>query len=104
MSNQITDEEYPKLVFPLGPDEEMEELLWYIEMKEYCSIAILTTEQGLRYSTNFITPRRLHQELRLSPHYIEPNLIIVSQTSLKSMQEAARIAWDTGFFQKSLPM
>jgi len=94
----------PRLTFPSIPPEDLAESLIYIEMKGYCAVAVLETVTGLQYSVNFIEPLRAKSELERSRYYIEPGLIIVPDTRLETMQEAAISAWESGFFACLLPI
>jgi|SRR5579883_2242600 len=100
----MSNTEYPRLQFPSIPQDELEETLAQIEMKEYCSVAVLEAAEGVAYPVSFITPRRAGQMLEHAFCYIEAGLIVVPETTLAAMQQAAKLAWEEGFFNNLRPV
>ena len=95
---------FPKLIFPSIKTEELDETLATFEMKSYCALAVLETSEHICYSVFFATPWRVISEFNTSEFFIEPGLILVQDTKLKTMQAAARVAWEEGFFKFMIPL
>lgn len=99
----MADEVYPKLRFPSSEDD-LEGDLAYIEMKQYCTIAVVETRDGTLYPVSFATPDRVWGDMQRRKYYIERALIIVPETTIEVLEDATRVAWKQGFFEALKPL
>lgn len=89
----------PRVIFPAGFDERA---AFETPLKGWLSTQV-ELEDGCRYALYFSDPIRLQQDLEEAvqsgrPCFAEPGLIILSEVTVKSIQDAVQFLWKQGFF------
>lgn len=89
----------PRVIFPERFDERA---TFETPLKGWLS-AQVESEDGCRYAVYFSDPIRLQQDLAEAiesgrPCFAEPGLIILSEVTVKAIQNAVQFLWEQGFF------
>ena len=89
----------PRVIFPEGFDERA---AFEASLKGWLK-AQVELEDGCRYAVYFSDPIRLQQDVDEAvkserPCFAEPGLIIVSEVTIKTIQDAVQFLWKQGFF------
>jgi hypothetical protein len=97
-------QDYPQLTLHKGFGERD---TFEIRQKGWFNASV-KTKDGIRYTISFFDPVRLRQEMEDNarngePCLAEPNLIIVPEVTVETIQNSIRFLWEKGFFQYFAP-
>src|SRR5262249_42050021 len=89
----------PRVIFPAGFDERAAA---ETPLKGWLSVQV-ELEDGCRYAVYFSDPIRLQQDVDEAvqsgkPCFAEPGLIVVSEVTVQTIQDAVQFLWQQGFF------